>query len=166
VAGERGRPTVYTPEIAARVCAEMAAGKSLRKICEPDDMPDERTVRRWAINNVEGFAPQYEEAVRLKAMKWADEVVDIADEKTKDTKRARLRVDTRKWLLSKVLPKVYGDKVTQVHEGGDKPVAVDVTLSRVEVRERMARILRGTMTGTDDPGDTGNDPGRDQGEGS
>ena len=31
----------------------------------------------------------------------------------------RLRVDTMKWTLSKMLPKVYGDKVTQEHTGKD-----------------------------------------------
>ena len=33
--------------------------------------------------------------------------------------RSRLRVDTRKWLLSKALPKLYGEKVTTTHEAGD-----------------------------------------------
>ena len=32
--------------------------------------------------------------------------------------RSRLRVDTRKWLLAKVLPKVYGDKLQHTGEGG------------------------------------------------
>jgi hypothetical protein len=36
----------------------------------------------------------------------------------------RLRVDSRKWLLSKVLPKLYGDRVAVDHGGG---VAINVT---------------------------------------
>jgi hypothetical protein len=37
----------------------------------------------------------------------------------------RLQIDTRKWVLSKMLPKVYGDKVTQEHTGADGgPIAV------------------------------------------
>ena len=36
--------------------------------------------------------------------------------------RSRLRVDTRKWALSKLAPKKYGDKVTSVLEGGERPV--------------------------------------------
>lgn len=164
MAEERGRPTIYTPEIAADICAKMAAGASLRSICEAEDMPSEVTVRRWAIEDREGFSTHYEEAVRLRAMRWADEVIEISDENTNDVKRARLRVDARKWLLAKVLPKVYGEKVTQVHEGGDKPVEIDVALSRVEVRERMARILRGTIAESDGTADSDHDPGRDQGK--
>jgi len=33
--------------------------------------------------------------------------------------RARLRVDTRKWILSKMLPKVYGDKFQVGGDGGE-----------------------------------------------
>jgi len=44
----------------------------------------------------------------------ADEVMEIADDKSGDPARDRLRLDTRKWLLSKALPKIYGDR--QTHE--------------------------------------------------
>ena len=40
----------------------------------------------------------------------ADDIIDIADE-SGDPHRSRLRVDTRKWLLSKALPKIYGDRL-------------------------------------------------------
>ncbi len=63
-------------------------------------------------------------------MGWADEIVDISDDGRNDTyiddngnertdnervARSRLRVDTRKWMLSKMLPKVYGDKLDVNH---------------------------------------------------
>jgi hypothetical protein len=39
----------------------------------------------------------------------------------------KLRVDTRKWLVSKVLPKLYGDRVANVVQNPDgTPVAVPV----------------------------------------
>lgn len=66
---------------------------------------------------------------------WAEDIVHIADETKHDTvmtdtgehadnewiNRSKLRVDTRKWLLSKLMPKKYGEKVeqTQIHEIGD-----------------------------------------------
>lgn len=37
-----GRPTIYTPELAASICAELACGKSLRTVCKANDMPDNR----------------------------------------------------------------------------------------------------------------------------
>jgi hypothetical protein len=48
----------------------------------------------------------------LQAMRWAEEVLSIADDAHLDPQDRRIRVDTRKWLLSKVLPRIYGDKVT------------------------------------------------------
>ena len=59
----------------------------------------------------------------------ADEMLEIADDGSNDwmlrngsgkelhglngehIQRSRLRLDTRKWLLSKALPKIYGDKL-------------------------------------------------------
>jgi hypothetical protein len=52
----------------------------------------------------------------------ADELVEISDRKAADAaavNRDRLRVDTRKWLLSKALPKIYGDKLTAELTGKD-----------------------------------------------
>ena len=52
----------------------------------------------------------------------ADEILDIADETEAEaaaTGKARLQIDSRKWLLSKLAPKKYGDKVTQEHTGAD-----------------------------------------------
>lgn len=78
----------------------------------------------------------------------ADELLEVADDARNDwmerhgeedagwvvngehIQRSRLRVDTRKWMLSKALPKVFGDKVTQEHIGDpERPVAV----SRIEL---------------------------------
>jgi len=34
--------------------------------------------------------------------------------------RSRLRIETRKWILSKALPKIYGDKVAVTDSDGGK----------------------------------------------
>lgn len=97
-------------------------------------MPNERTVRSWAKDEDHPFAPQYAKARQEGYERMAEELLEIADDGSNDTytdedgnehthydviARSRLRVDTRKWLLSKCLPKIYGDKVTQQHEAGD-----------------------------------------------
>ena len=44
--------------------------------------------------------------------------------------RSRLRVDTRKWIMSKLAPKKYGDKVTQELTGKDgAELIVNVNIS-------------------------------------
>lgn len=118
-----GRLTNYTPEIAATICSRLAMGESLRSICKADDMPAESTVRNWVVDDREGFAAQYTRARDTGLDCMADEVMEIADDKTDDYQRSRLRFDARRWYLSKLAPKRYGDKVTQEHVGDpDRPV--------------------------------------------
>jgi hypothetical protein len=89
-------------------------------------MPPESTVREWVLDNRGGLAAQYARARELQAEHWADEILEIADDGAGDwhlgekgerlvdhdhIQRSRLRVDTRKWLLAKLLPKKYGDKM-------------------------------------------------------
>ena len=115
---ERGRPSLYTPEIAAKICDALAEGQSLRKICKDDSMPSEAAVRRWVIDDYEGFAAQYTRSRDIGLDCVADEVFEIADDGS-DHQRDRLRFDARRWYLSKLAPKRYGDKITQEHTGTD-----------------------------------------------
>lgn len=41
-----GRPSKYTPQLAAEICDRMANGKGLREICSAPDMPNRSTVLR------------------------------------------------------------------------------------------------------------------------
>ena len=113
----RGRPSIFSAELASLLCERLADGETLRAICRDEGMPDERTVRRWALDDVEGFSTQYARAREIGYQSMADDLTEIADAKDGDPARDRLRVDTRKWLLSKALPKVYGDKQQIEHSG-------------------------------------------------
>lgn len=105
-------------------------------------MPPESTIRGWALDDRGGFAAQYARAREIGYQSMADDILDIADESGGDIKtdlesgsvsmdaefvaRSRLRVDARKWLLSKALPKVFGDKVALTGEDGG-PVKHEIT---------------------------------------
>jgi hypothetical protein len=120
---------MYTPELGAAIAERLAWGESLRTIAEADGMPTPTTMIRWALNPEHPFCSQYAEANRLKAENIASELVEIADNGKNDwikrndpenpgyvangehIQRSRLRLDTRKWYLSKLLPKVYGDRL-------------------------------------------------------
>ena len=85
-------------------------------------MPNKATVFRWLRGN-EAFRDQYVRAKEAQAEALADEIVDIADDGHNDwmkrrygederwvengeaIQRSRLRVDARKWVASKLLPK-------------------------------------------------------------
>lgn len=116
-----GRPTIYSDKIASEICARMTAGESLRKICASDHLPALSTIMRWYVDGDHSeFQEQYARARRAQAEMYAEQVIEIADSVAEgaDVQRDRLRVDTRKWVACKLLPKVYGDKV-DVTSGGE-----------------------------------------------
>lgn len=133
---KRGRPTRYTPELAAEICQRMSDGESLRGICKDEHMPPASTVRGWVLDDIEGFAERYTRARQLLAEHWAEELLDVSDEPPAVTgegkydsayvQHQRLRVDSRKWLLSKVLPRVYGDKLDVTSDG--KAVGLNIAI--------------------------------------
>lgn len=112
---------------ADRICERLAKGESLRKAAKAEEI-DPSTVLRWQDANPD-FSQQYARARDIGYKLLADDLLEISDDGSNDTyqtdngpatnydviARSRLRVDTRKWMLSKMLPKVYGDKI--VHQG-------------------------------------------------
>jgi hypothetical protein len=122
-----GRNTLYTQEIADEICQRLAEGESLASICanQPETFPSKSTVLLWVLENREGFSDRYAHARELGYLTLADEIVDIADDGRNDwmvrrgmkvvdkeaIDRSKLRVESRFKLLSKMLPRVYGDKL-------------------------------------------------------
>lgn len=131
-----GRPTKHTLELADLICRDIASGMSMKRACAGKDRPDMSTIFRWIHSDREGFCKEYENACKERSEAHAEEILDIADDSAEDkdadgkvrndtVQRARLRVDTRKWLMSKLVPKKYGDKIQ--HSGDeDNPVNVIV----------------------------------------
>ena len=126
-----GRPSSFTEEVGSRICERLAAGETLRAICKDADMPDVSTVIAWVAHpDKKEFAKQYARARMAQAQHYFDDLLAIADDDSRDATttasvaRDRLRVDTRKWYLSKVLPKIYGDKVDLTTNGKDLPTPI------------------------------------------
>jgi len=82
-------------------------------------MPSEMSARRWAIEDREGFSSQYARASQIRMECLADEILEIADNESGDPARDRLRLDIRKWLMSKIAPKRFGDKLDLTHAAPD-----------------------------------------------
>ena len=125
-----GRPSDYSPKIAQEICKRLGNGESLRQICASATMPGKTTIMKWLESNLE-FRGQYVRARELQAEHWAEEIIEISDDSRNDfvekegrdgsayetvnyenINRSRLRVDTRKWLMARLAPKKYGDKIT------------------------------------------------------
>lgn len=124
---------VYTEkqinDIFKTICKRITDGESLRSILRDKDMPCRATFYNWIDDN-EKLIGQYARAMKIRADIIFDEMFDIADDGTNDfisvdivdgvevqklnqehIQRSRLRIDTRKWALSKMNPKKYGDKL-------------------------------------------------------
>ena len=65
------------------------------------------------------FSPQYARAREIGHLKMADDLLEIADDASEDCQRSWLRVDARKWLLSKAQSKIFGNKVQSEISGKD-----------------------------------------------
>jgi hypothetical protein len=103
-----GRPSLYSLELATRICKMVASGLALREVCKLDEMPSHETVYRWFALHQE-FSDAYARAREERADLICDEVVTIADTEP-DPNKARVRIDARKWWAAKVNPKKYGDR--------------------------------------------------------
>lgn len=154
------RPSDYTSELAEAICLRLAEGESLRSVCRDDAMPDKATVLRWIARHPE-FRDQYTQAKEQAAEALAEELFDIADDGSNDwmeqldsegnavgyrlngehVQRSKLRIDTRKWYLSKIMPKKYGDKIQQEVTGKDGGPVETKDLSSNDVARRIAFLL-------------------------
>jgi hypothetical protein len=136
---------MFNQDKANEICLLLEDGLSLRKAAEKVG-ESARTVLNWTKANPE-FLTQYTRAREIGYLQLADEILNISDEYQVEVKhngedetidlsatavaRNRLRVDTRKWMLSKMLPKVYGDKLELT--GDDKNPLQVVTKVQFEI---------------------------------
>lgn len=106
-------------------------------------MPHAGTVHRWLAEDRSGFCEQYARACQQRAEYWVEEIIEIADSDD-DPNSRRVRVDARKWIACKLLPRKYGDKLDMT-SGGEKIESAD---------QIAARVLAGLPGGRRDMADT------------
>lgn len=126
---KRGAPSLYDPELGARVCSQIAGGKSIRQICNGvEDMPSATTIYNWLYKQKE-FIEQYANAREAQSEFYAQDIIDLADScglSQEEVAKCKLQIDSRKWIASKLKPKKYGDSTTIK---GDKENPLDIGLA-------------------------------------
>lgn len=149
----------YSLELFEKVCELIGNGRTLTSICEEEGMPAYSTVMYWlseaerekregtAKRKYVGILERYAHAREKQADHLFEECLDIADSvpleatinattgkvtlKGEDYARARLRIDTRKWMAGKLRPKKYGDSL-ELKGDKENPItqpAGDTTIS-------------------------------------
>lgn len=151
----------YDPELAARICEQLAAGKSLRTICSADGMPERHTVRRWALEHPD-FRARYEQARLL----WADELFETIAERSshacavaEQAERAglnpqaavgALREEIRglMWVCARLRPDKYGDRASLELTGKDGAALIP-SAARVPQLMAVLAVLLPETTNSD-----------------
>ena len=115
------------------IIEDIEHGYSLRTVLKNGDNPSSQTFYKW-IDGDEDKSKRYTRACEVRASSIFEDILDIADDKSGDEKvledgtksfdgefaaRSRIKIDARKWMLSKLQPKKYGDKL-DVTTGGEK----------------------------------------------
>ena len=139
----------YTEEnkenIFSLICDELEKGYSLRSILRREDMPSSRTFFKW-IDEDKEKVKQYERSLELRSEMLFDEIIEIADKQSEDVgedengnkvinhnivQRNRLQIDARKWALSKMFPKKFGDKT--IHSGdSENPIQTTFSILNID----------------------------------
>jgi hypothetical protein len=119
----------HTAENEDLILGELKSGRTLTDTCRDPDMPHVRSVQNWLAEDRNGFAARYKKAREIGCDIMADDIVDIADDRSGDwivmtnkdgtteaildperVSRTRVRIVARRWRLSKMRPRTYGER--------------------------------------------------------
>lgn len=121
-------------------------GMSLRKALLLPNMPNRNTFFSWIENDLDK-SNQYARACEIRAELIFEEILKIADTPehgvtVKETEKGietttgdmiahrRLQVDARKWMLGKMQPKKYGDKLDLTSDGKSITSSLEVVIHK------------------------------------
>jgi hypothetical protein len=126
----RTRQVACTPELEELILVELMCARTLTDTCRDPEMPALGSVYHWLAKDPDGFGVRYRCAREIGAEVMADQTVDIADDREDDwirrtnedgtaevildparIRRARQRIETRRWRIARILPRTYGDRV-------------------------------------------------------
>jgi hypothetical protein len=110
---KRGPAPTFNKAVSRSICDLIGDGSSLNSACAQLGIP-RRTVRGWLVK-YEDFSREVTAAQQMAWDSLAEEIVDIVDaadgSSQSEVTKARAQADMRRWLLSKVRPAQYGDRV-------------------------------------------------------
>ena len=136
----RERPTLYTDEVMDEILRRVSHGETLTQACASNpDFPSHATVIDWVHGDRHGLADRYARARDRQIARWADDIIDTSNKATPETVNAlRLVVESKKWLIARLRPAQYGDRVTADITSGGKPL---VSASDLDIAKALAHAL-------------------------
>ncbi len=158
-----GRRTTFTAEVGLKICELLADGHSLLAISKMPWMPRISTLQGWAWHadrSSEAFVVNYARARALQAHSEFDELKEVEGELKAgkiDPHTARVLIDSIKWRLAKMLPRVYGERAHLEVSGGLKVESVKDSAPEW-MQERLGELASAPITAAQ--------PARDQDDGT
>ena len=140
-----GRPTEYTQEKGLKICEKITQGFSLKSIVENDEsLPSLVSIYSWLSNN-EDFLNNYARATEQRTEAQLEDLnilgdISIQEAKDADPKSSnaivsayKLKADNMKWVMARMKPKKYGDKIDMTSDG--KAITVELISYKKEAKE-------------------------------
>lgn len=112
---------LYTPELAQTICDYVASGKGLRQVARELNLSS-TSLFRFVYEN-EQVTEQFKRARELQAETWTEDIMELAADESLTPESRRVQIDLRKWMISKLKPRVYGDK-TILSNDPENPVSL------------------------------------------
>lgn len=155
-ARKRGRPTKYDPAKVEEVLAQLCEGQTLSAICRKPGMPHLNTMLGWVREDRDGLSVRYARARALGCELIADAIIDLADDiplmvMGSDGKmmpnhagiaQVRVQIDARKWMLAKMMPEKYGNRVQVESEQAIGPQHITILYQDSPVAEPIDALER------------------------
>ena len=126
------RPTKYSEKLEDRMLEEIASGRSVISLCREEEWtPNADTWYRW-MYKIDGLSDRYTRAKAISSEFHADQILAIADEADNQSFQvARLQIDARKWVASKLVPNKYGEKSQIDHTSSDESMKAPTVIKLV-----------------------------------
>lgn len=128
------RASTYNKNTAKQICDYIVIGKSVRTISKMEGMPSQDTIFQW-LNKYPEFTEQYVRAREAKADYMAEELDEIASNETIPVDRAKLMIETKKWQMSRMQPKKYGDKLEVDNKG---EIGLNITVKKYTLDDKTS----------------------------
>lgn len=133
-------------------CLErMIAGQSMAQMGKLPHFPNAARLLEWFMSTHDARS-SYVRAREICAEVFAQEIVAISDDLTEDPNSRRIRIEARKWVAAKLLPKTYGDRIEIAETGKTVPSGHLVGL--VETSDSAADAMLLLETAIDAAGST------------
>ena len=129
--------SVYSQKTSVAICTRIAQGESLTAICKDPSMPGMQTVQDWLAAAAKGREKykQFLTDYTIARQHWADAtftgMIELAQSCPLDRDsiaKTRLVLDTKKWVLARMNPRKYGNRLDVTSQGEQLPPAILVEI--------------------------------------